>query len=90
VYLVNSENKIVYRPVQLGQAIGGLRVIRPPEKGKEGKEGLTGGEHVLITGMHRVRPEQEVNPQPQAPPGRPESPLGKLVKLQDQGKKTVN
>jgi RND family efflux transporter MFP subunit len=80
VYVVNSENKVVYRPVQLGQAIGDLRVIRPPEKGQEGKEGLSEGERVIITGMQRVRPNVEVKANKKDPPKPPESPLVKLLK----------
>jgi RND family efflux transporter MFP subunit len=130
-----------YRPVQLGQALGGLRVLKEArfglteevlkalqtdgipaavlsrlEKRKDQlpvprkrflkelalpeeelqryqtailnralKDGLRGDEQVLTTGMHRVRSGQPINPQPKEPPARPESPLGKLVKLEAPG-----
>ncbi len=74
-------NVVEYRRVIPGQAIGGLRVIKAPEKGKEGKEGLLEGEQVIIVGQQRVRPDMEiaVTLQP-SPPPPPESPLGKLLK----------
>ena len=70
--------------MQLGREIQELRgwqVIRPPEKGKEGKEGLTVGDRVIVSGMQRVRPDPNVQVQAKMrpPPQRPESPLGKLL-----------
>src|SRR2546426_8621918 len=44
-----------------------LRVIRPPEKGKIGKEGLSEGEQVIIIGQQRVRQEMEVTVKTQTP-----------------------
>ena len=66
-------------PVQLGQAIKGLRVIKPAAKGKEGQEGLSAGERVIVSGMQRVRPGTQVEAKRQAPPKRPGSPLSKLL-----------
>jgi RND family efflux transporter MFP subunit len=79
VFLVNYKNEVEYRSVELGQEIQGLQVIRPPTKGKEGKEGLALGEKVLISGMQRVRKGSLVQVKEQPPPKPPESPLGKLL-----------
>jgi RND family efflux transporter MFP subunit len=71
---------VEYRRVIPGQAVGGLRVIKAPEKGKEGKEGLSEGEQVIVIGQQRVRPEMEVTVKKQPPPERPEPPFGKLLR----------
>src|SRR5262249_40333884 len=55
VWVVNAKNEVEYRSITVGQAIKDLRVIRPPEKGKEGKEGLAEGERIIVSGMQRVR-----------------------------------
>ena len=70
VYVVNDKDEVVYRKVQLGQAIHGLREI---------KDGLAEGERVVVSGMQRVRPGVQVLVKAQAPPERPESPLGRLL-----------
>ena len=75
VYVVNKDNKVEYRPVHLGQALAGLRVIKPAKKGKAGKEGLSPGELVIVSGMQRVRPQMPVAYKKQAPPSPPDSPL---------------
>src|SRR5262249_39491167 len=36
VWIVNAKKEAEYRAVKVGQSIGELRVIRPPDKGKEG------------------------------------------------------
>jgi multidrug efflux system membrane fusion protein len=79
VFVVNSDNEVVYRPVTLGQALEGLRAIKLPAKGNEGKEGIQAGERVIISGMQRVRAGQQVKVKIQAPPKAPMSPLGKLL-----------
>jgi multidrug efflux pump subunit AcrA (membrane-fusion protein) len=99
VYVVDSENKVEYRSVKIGQAIAGLRVIQEPRRGKDGKvlrdqdgrivEGLLPGERVIISGIQRVRPQLEVKAEMRKPPEPPESPLRKLLtqsqaKVQDQ------
>jgi RND family efflux transporter MFP subunit len=86
VWVVNKENKVEYRPVKLGQAIAGLRVIQPPDKGKEAKEGLSKGERVVISGMQRVRPGAQVQATMKAPPKPPESPLARLLAGRRNGK----
>jgi RND family efflux transporter MFP subunit len=70
VYVVNDKNAVEYRKVILGQAIQDLRAV---------KDGLAEGEQVIVFGMQRVRPGMQVQLKQQAPPSRPESPLGKLM-----------
>jgi len=47
VYVVNAEKKVEVRPVKIGPKIDGLRVV---------KEGLKGGEQIIVEGLMRVRP----------------------------------
>lgn len=54
VWLVNDENMVEYRPVQLGPVVDGLRVIR---------DGLGGNDRVIIGGIQRVRPGAIVAPE---------------------------
>jgi RND family efflux transporter MFP subunit len=82
VFVVNNDGIVKYRPVSLGQAIGQWRVLRPAKKDEKGNivEGVAAGEQVIVSGMQRVRSEQEVKtkelkPQPKAP----DFPLGKLM-----------
>ncbi|HEV3263591.1 MAG TPA: efflux RND transporter periplasmic adaptor subunit [Gemmataceae bacterium] len=79
VYVVNKNHEVAYRPVTVGQAIGGLRAIKAAEKGKDGKEGLSPGELVIVSGMQRVRPGAQVEYKKQAPPKPPDSPLVRLL-----------
>jgi RND family efflux transporter MFP subunit len=71
VYVVNAKNVVEYRPVEAGQAVGKLRVIKKPEKGKEGKEGLSPQDRVIISGMQRVKDKTEVTVTMQEPPKAP-------------------
>jgi RND family efflux transporter MFP subunit len=70
VYVVNDENKAVYRSVTLGQEIHGLRVIQ---------KGVAAGERIVVNGMQRVRRNEEVRATMQNPPDPPDSPLGRLL-----------
>jgi RND family efflux transporter MFP subunit len=72
VYILNAKNEIAYRRVKPGQSIQELRVI---------KEGMVEGERVLVSGMQRVRPGEQVQVKLQDPPGRPDAHLGKLLTL---------
>jgi RND family efflux transporter MFP subunit len=56
-----------------------LRVIKPAEKGKEGKEGLAPGERVIVSGQQQVRPKMQVQVKMQDPPKPLESPLEKAL-----------
>jgi RND family efflux transporter MFP subunit len=80
VYVVNAKNEVEYRSVKLGQAVGDLRVIRPAEKGNEGKEGLTKDDRVIIEGMQRVRDKTPVETVDRAPPAPPAMTLVELLK----------
>jgi len=55
VLVVGPDNMLQYRAVTLGASIDGLRVIR---------EGLKGGETIVVNGLQRVRPGMPVTPQP--------------------------
>ena len=71
VYVVNDKNVVEYRTVVPGQAIQGLRVIKKPPKDKEGKEGLSPRDRVIVSGMQRVKPKSQVQATLQAPPKLP-------------------
>jgi RND family efflux transporter MFP subunit len=69
VYVVNDQNTVEYRAVELGQAVGGLRVI---------KKGIAAWDKVIVNGMQRVKPKTEVQATVQAPP-KPPSATGKQL-----------
>jgi RND family efflux transporter MFP subunit len=78
VFVVDKQSKVVYRSVELGQEIQGLRVI---------KKGLALGERVIITGTQRVRANDEVRiGEEKKPPKPPESRLSQLLASIKQGK----
>lgn len=54
VLVLDDENKVQYRAVELGQKIAGLRVIT---------KGLSGNERIVVNGLQRVRPGAQVAPQ---------------------------
>jgi RND family efflux transporter MFP subunit len=84
IYVVNTDNQVVYRPVTLGQAIDKLRAIKDPPKDKIGKEGIQANERVIISGMQRVRTGQQVKVKLEDPPKAPASPLRKLMEVAKQ------
>jgi multidrug efflux pump subunit AcrA (membrane-fusion protein) len=53
VYIVNKENKVVSRPVQVGAPQDSLRVI---------EDGLKLGDRVIVNGLQQVRPGAAVEP----------------------------
>lgn len=53
VMVVGADNKASYRPVTLGPVVNGLRVVRG---------GLEEGERVIVNGLQRVRPNDQVAP----------------------------
>ncbi len=53
VVVVDEQNRTAYREVQLGPVQDGLRVV---------KAGLRPGERVVVNGMQRIRPGDEVTP----------------------------
>jgi multidrug efflux system membrane fusion protein len=54
VFVVGADNKVQYRPVQLGPIVDGLRVVRG---------GLSAGESIVVNGLQRVRPGMPVHPE---------------------------
>ncbi|MDE1997179.1 MAG: efflux RND transporter periplasmic adaptor subunit [Rhizobiaceae bacterium] len=57
VFVVDGDNKVVYRQVSLGDtADGGLRIV---------EAGLNAGDRIIINGLQRVRPGAVVDPQPE-------------------------
>ena len=54
VLLLGANNQIEYRKVKLGRVIDGLRVVR---------EGLKGGDVIVVNGAQRVHPGVTVTPQ---------------------------
>jgi RND family efflux transporter MFP subunit len=58
-FIVNDQNTVEYRKVELGPIIDGLRVIR---------NGLQPEDWVIVNGVQRVRPGTKVDPQQQAAP----------------------
>ena len=54
VLVVGRDNKVEYRPVQLGPVVDGLRVVQ---------SGLAAGETIVVNGLQRVRPGAQVQAQ---------------------------
>lgn len=54
VLTLTSTNTVAYRPVKLGPAIDGRRIVR---------SGLDAGEQIVVNGLQRVRPGMPVTPQ---------------------------
>jgi RND family efflux transporter MFP subunit len=54
VLTLTETNTVAYRPVKLGPAINGRRVVR---------SGLEAGEQVVVNGLQRVRPGMPVTPE---------------------------
>lgn len=54
VFVVDGENKVNYRQVQLGSLVDGQRVI---------ENGLKAGEKIVVNGLQRIRPGAVVAPQ---------------------------
>ena len=78
VLVVGADNKVQYRPVKLGPVIDGLRVVT---------DGLHAGETVVVSGLQRVRPGAQVNPEKvamgerQHGQGKPEILLARNARL---------
>jgi RND family efflux transporter MFP subunit len=54
VYVIDAQNKVTYRPVQVGRLNDGLRIVQ---------KGLQPGETVVVNGLQRVRPGVVVAPE---------------------------
>jgi multidrug efflux system membrane fusion protein len=59
VLTLTPNNHVEYRPVTLGPAIGGLRIVRT---------GLKPGDQVVVSGLQKVRPGDPVTPNKPAKP----------------------
>jgi RND family efflux transporter MFP subunit len=53
VLVVGADNKVEYRPVQLGRSIRGLRIVN---------KGLSASDVIVVNGLQRVRPGTPVTP----------------------------
>jgi multidrug efflux system membrane fusion protein len=53
VLVVDAQNKVEYRPVKLGTAVEGMRVV---------VEGLKADERIVVNGLQRARPGSTVAP----------------------------
>jgi multidrug efflux system membrane fusion protein len=54
VFVVDAENKVVYRPIQLGAMAEGQRVV---------ESGLKAGDRIVVNGLQRIRPGAIVAPE---------------------------
>ena len=54
VFVVDADNKVVYRPVQLGAMAEGQRVV---------ENGLKAGDRIVVNGLQRIRPGAIVAPE---------------------------
>jgi multidrug efflux pump subunit AcrA (membrane-fusion protein) len=79
VWIVNAKNEVEYRSVRIGQALRDYRVILPAEKGKEGAEGLSVSDRVIVSGMQRVRKGIVVDGETQQTAALPENPMIRLL-----------
>jgi RND family efflux transporter MFP subunit len=72
VFVVDAENVVQQKFVELGQAVDNLRVI---------KGGLEPADRVIVNGLMRARPKQKVTPQQAgAPPAAPAPAAGAPAK----------
>ena len=53
VFVVDAENKVIYRPVELGTTAEGQRVV---------ESGLKAGDKIVVNGLQRIRPGAVVAP----------------------------
>ena len=53
VFVVDKDNKVQYKAVELGRLVGKLRII---------KKGITKDDRVVVKGLHRAVPGRVVNP----------------------------
>ncbi len=54
VLVLDGDNKTVYRTVEMGPKLEGLRIVR---------SGLSKGDRIVVNGLQRVRPGMQVDPQ---------------------------
>lgn len=58
VLVLGTDNRVQYRPVVLGRAVGEQRIVL---------SGLQAGDRVVVSGLQKVKPGDKVTPQPAAP-----------------------
>lgn len=66
VLVVNKQRQVEYRAVKLGPAHGEQRVIA---------SGITAGDSVIVSGLMKVRPGMQVQPQPAGAPAQAQGAL---------------
>lgn len=72
VYVLNSENTVEQRTVELGPLYdGGLRIIR---------SGVKDGDRIVMEGIMKIRPGMKVDPKPWTPPTLPQAKPAELPK----------
>ncbi len=77
VQVVTNENKVEYRPIKAGPiqpdgrqwiepvpVVRDAQGVRPATENEQGLDSIKVGESVIVSGMQRVRPGQEVQPHP--------------------------
>jgi membrane fusion protein, multidrug efflux system len=79
VWVVNAKDQVEYRSVDPGMSIKDMRVIKPAEKGKEGQQGLSVVDRVVIEGMQRAKKDLPVEVETRAPEAPPRMPLVRLL-----------
>ncbi len=57
VFVVDGENKVATRQIQLGSSFNGMRVV---------ESGLNSGDRIVVNGLQRIRPGAVVAPQEEA------------------------
>ncbi|MFB9947268.1 efflux RND transporter periplasmic adaptor subunit [Rhizobium puerariae] len=57
VFVVDANNTVAYRQVELGTAVDGLRIV---------EKGLNPGDRIVVNGLQRIRPGAVVQPQDEA------------------------
>ncbi|MCD7108097.1 efflux RND transporter periplasmic adaptor subunit [Rhizobium sp. DKSPLA3] len=57
VFVVDPQNTVAYRQIQLGSAVDGLRIV---------EKGLNAGDRIVVNGLQRIRPGALVDPQTEA------------------------
>ncbi|KQS61202.1 RND transporter MFP subunit [Rhizobium sp. Leaf371] len=57
VFVVDPQNTIAYRQIELGSAVDGQRIV---------EKGLSAGDRIVVNGLQRIRPGALVDPQSEA------------------------
>jgi multidrug efflux system membrane fusion protein len=86
VFVVNDQNVVEYRPIEVGALQpGGLQVVFPvkivrtdkgmrlAKKGEKGEDSLTKDDQIIVTGLQRIQQGVKVEPKPYSP----EQPVGR-------------